>query len=298
MKRMPALTKKLSRPDDLREILLRHLAPALHRVEHRLGGGERIRHLLHRCRPRLLQVVGADIHRVPLGEFAIGEGDDVGGELEARRRREDVGAAREIFLDDVVLRRAGEIVARRALRLGGGDIERQQPGRGGVDGHRGVHARQRNAVEEGAHVAEMRDRHADLADLARGQRVVAVIAGLGRQIESDREAGLAALQIGAVERVRGGGRGMAGICPDQPGLVAPGGAGAHPCPSSPCCAAQCAAGLSLQSNLPDRMNAARVPPSARKRNIVTKFLVNPEIRQKIALCIAAELTTRLHQRLR
>ena len=32
-----------------------------------------------------------------------------------------------------------------ALALGGGDVQRQQPRRRGVDGHRGVHLRQRNA---------------------------------------------------------------------------------------------------------------------------------------------------------
>ena len=68
----------------------------------------------------------------------------------------------------------------------------------------------------------MADRHADLADFAVGEGVVAVVAGLGGQVEGDRETGLAALEVGAVERVRGGRRGMAGICPEEPGLVAMG----------------------------------------------------------------------------
>src|SRR3546814_17557296 len=51
-------------------------------------------------------------------------------------------------LDDVVLHRAGELATRRALLFGAGDVERQQPGRRGVDGHRGVHLRQRDAGEE------------------------------------------------------------------------------------------------------------------------------------------------------
>ena len=88
-----------------------------------------------------------------------------------------------------------QVRARRALFVGERDIEREQPGRGGVDRHRGVHRAERNAVEQRAHVAEMRDRHADLADLAFGERVVAVVAGLGRQIEGDREAGLALARL-------------------------------------------------------------------------------------------------------
>jgi uncharacterized cupin superfamily protein len=45
----------------------------------------------------------------------------------------------------------------------------------------------------------MGDRHADLADLALGERMVAVVAGLGRQIEGDGEAGLALGEVLAFE---------------------------------------------------------------------------------------------------
>ncbi len=140
-------------------------------------------------------------------------------EAERRLRREDVGPAREIFLDDVVLRRALQLVARHTLSLGRRDIERKQPRRRGIDGHRRVHAVERNAVEQGAHVAEMGDRHADLADFALGQRVVAVVAGLRRQIEGHRQAGLSAGQIGPVKLVGLGCRRMAGIGADQPGPI-------------------------------------------------------------------------------
>ena len=114
----------------------------------------------------------------------------------AGSRREDVGPAREIFLDDVVLRRAGETGTRRALFVGDRYIERQQPCRRRIDGHGRVHLPERNAVEQRAHVAEMPDRNAHLADFAFGQRVVAVVARLGRQIEGDRQARLALGQVG------------------------------------------------------------------------------------------------------
>ena len=70
-----------------------------------------------------------------------------------------------------------------------------------------------------AHVAEMGDRHADLADLAAGQRVIGIVAGLGRQVEGDRKPGLALGEVPPVELVGGLGRGMAGIGAEQPGLV-------------------------------------------------------------------------------
>ena len=107
-----------------------------------------------------------------------------------------------------------------ALLVGERDIERQQPGGGGVDGHRGVHLAERDAVEQRAHVAEMGDRHADLADLAAGERIVGVVAGLGRQVEGDRKAGLALGEVLPVELVGGFRRRMPRIGAEHPGLVA------------------------------------------------------------------------------
>ena len=105
------------------------------------------------------------------------------------------------------------------LLLGDDLVEREQPHRGGVDRHRGVHLGERDVVEEPPHLAEVRDRDADLADLAAAERVVGVVAGLGRQVEGDRQAGLALREVGAVERVgRGRGR-VAGVRPHHPGPV-------------------------------------------------------------------------------
>ncbi len=196
------------------------LAGILHGVEHRHRGRQREGQLLHRRRPRLLQMVGADVHRVPLRQFARGEDRDVLDQPHRGRRRKHVSAARQIFLDDVVLDGAGEGGARRTLLVGHRDVERHQPRCGGVDGHRGVHGVERDAGKQCAHVAEMADRHADLADLAVREHVVAVVAGLGRQIEGDREAGLPLRQVLAIERVGIRGRGMAGIGPEYPGLIA------------------------------------------------------------------------------
>ena len=73
-----------------------------------------------------------------------------------------------------------------SLRLGGDDIERQQPRRGGVDGHRRVHLVERDTFQQRLHVAAVGDRHADLSDLAARELVVGVVARLGRQVEGDR----------------------------------------------------------------------------------------------------------------
>ena len=110
----PGVDEERDAPDHLAEFLLRHLAGGLHRVEHGDGGGEREGQLLHRRRAGFLQMVGADVHRIPLRQFGRGEDRHVLDQPHRRRRRKHVGAARQIFLDDVVLDRAGAARARGA----------------------------------------------------------------------------------------------------------------------------------------------------------------------------------------
>lgn len=150
-------------------------------------------------------------------------GGHIGDHPQRGLGRADIGPAREIFLDDVILHRAVQGGHIGPLFLGHGDVERQQPGGGGVDRHRGVHLLQRDIRKQHPHVAQMGHGHTDLADLAPAQFMVAVIAGLGRQIEGHRQAGLTLGQIGPIERVRGLGRRMPGIGPEKPGLVFLGG---------------------------------------------------------------------------
>ena len=205
--------------EQLRELRVGNFAGLLHLIEHGLGMGEREGKLLHRRGTGLLQMIGADIGRVPFRHLARGVDDGVLDQPQRRRRREHVSPARKIFLQDVVLHRAGELLTRHALLVGERDIEREQPRRRGVDGHRGVHLAERDALEQRAHIAEMRDRHADLANLAAGEDVVGIVTGLGRQIEGDREPGLTLGEILPVQLVRGLRGGMAGIGAEQPGLV-------------------------------------------------------------------------------
>ena len=165
-------------------------------------------------------MVGAHVHRVPLRRLSGAEHDHVLGQPERGVGREDVGSAGQIFLDDVVLGRALELGAWRALLVGDRDIESHQPRRGGVDGHRRVHRRERDVLEQRPHVADVGDRDADLAHLAARQDMIAVEPGLGRQVEGDREPRLSlgeVLAIKAIELARGR---MAGVGAEDPGLVA------------------------------------------------------------------------------
>ncbi len=83
---------------------------------------------------------------------------------------------------------------RHALGLGRRDVQRQQDRRRGVDRHRGADLAERQAVEQDRHVGQARDRHPDPADLALRLGRVRVVAHLGRQVEGDRQPGLALLE--------------------------------------------------------------------------------------------------------
>ena len=144
-------------------------------------------------------------------------------------RREDVGAARDVLLEDVVLCGATDLGEVGALLLGGGDVEREQDRPGGVDRHRGRDLLERDARGEGLHVLQRGDRDADLADLALGDGVVGVVADLGRQVEGDGEAGLSLLEQELVAAVGLLSVGEAGVLAHRPepaavhgGLDAPG----------------------------------------------------------------------------
>ena len=81
-------------------------------VDRRLHVGDRVRecerHLLDRRRARFADVIAADRDRVPVRQLAIAVGEDVGDDAERGAGRIDVGAARHVFLEDVVLDRAGQ----------------------------------------------------------------------------------------------------------------------------------------------------------------------------------------------
>ena len=86
------------------------------------------------------------------------------------------------------------LAAGHALGLRRGDVQREQDRRRRVDGHRRRDVTQRQAIEQHRHVRQAGDRDADPADLALRGRGVGVVAHLGRQVEGDRQAGLALLQ--------------------------------------------------------------------------------------------------------
>ncbi len=135
--------------------------------------------------------------RDPLG--AVGE--EVGRQPHRRLRRIDVVAARDVLLEDVVLRRPAQLLRRHALLLGDELVEEQQHRGRRVDRHRRRDLVERDLVEGDPHVLDRVDGHAGAADLAEAARVVRVEAELRRQVERHRQAGRALRQQVAVALV-------------------------------------------------------------------------------------------------
>jgi hypothetical protein len=206
--------------EDPGEVLLRDLAARLDLVQDRDGGGERVGGLLDGSRSRLLQVVAADVDRIPLGDLVHRERDRVGDEPHRGAGREGVGAAGQELLDDVVLRRARQRGALDAVLLCDRHVEGEQPGGGRVDRHGSVHLAQRDLVEQRVHVALVHDRDADLAHLAAGQLSVGVVPRLRGEVEGDREAGLPLGQVPPVELVGSRRVGVPRVGAHHPGAVA------------------------------------------------------------------------------
>ena len=88
----PRVHEERDAPDDLGELVVVDLARRAHRVEHVDRGGERVRDLLDRRRARLLQVVRADVDRVPLRDVPHRVAHEVDGQPARRLGPEDVGA--------------------------------------------------------------------------------------------------------------------------------------------------------------------------------------------------------------
>src|SRR5690606_17545570 len=87
---------------------------------------KRERDFLRRRRARLADVVAADRDAVPARDLRRAEGEDVRHQAQARLDRIDVGAPRDVLLEDVVLHGAGEAVARDAALVSEGDVEGEQ----------------------------------------------------------------------------------------------------------------------------------------------------------------------------
>ena len=172
--------------------------------------------LLHRRRAGLADVVPADADRVPARQLVPAVGEQIRGDAQGGLRREDVGAARDVFLQDVVLHGPRQRLERNLLLSRDRHVQRQQDRCGGVDRHRGGDAVERQARQELLHVLDCVDGDAGPSDLALRHRMVGVVSHLGRQVEGDRQPRLPLAEEVAQAPIGPGGVAEAGVLPNGP----------------------------------------------------------------------------------
>ena len=176
--------------------------PAAMRLLHVLDRvRERERELLHRRRAGLADVVAGDRDRIPVRHLGGAEAEDLRDQREARARRIDVRAARDVLLEDVVLHRARELrrarcrappprrctsrAASAAVALIVIDVDTRV---------------ERQPVEQRVHVLDRVDRDADAPDLAERARRIGVDAHLRRAGRTRPRARSARRRAGAWKR--------------------------------------------------------------------------------------------------
>src|SRR3954451_267286 len=169
------LEKVVVRVEEERELL----AEAVHRETRIDGGlhvgdrvGQRERHLLHGGGPRFANVVPADRDRVPVRKLALAIRKDVGDDSERCTRRIDVGPARDVLLQDVVLNRPGQRALPHAVLPCDGDVERQQDDGRRIDRHRRGDAVERDLREQLLHIRDGVNRNAHAPHFPLRERMV------------------------------------------------------------------------------------------------------------------------------
>ena len=158
------------------------------------GVGQRKRHFLDRRRARLPDVITADGDGIPFRSAIMAEGEDIRHNPQGGAEGIDVRPTRDIFLQDIVLDSPRKLAEVHALLFRHREVERQEDGRGGVNGHRGGDTVQRDVLEKGFHILERINGHAHAAHFATGKRMVRVQTNLGGKIESHRKACLSPLK--------------------------------------------------------------------------------------------------------
>ena len=128
-------------------------------------------------------MVAADRYGVPLGHPLLAELHGIGDKAQARLGRINIGSARDVFLQNVVLDGSAKRFGGNTVLLRHRDVQGQQNGGGGVDGHRSGNLIQRNVLQQNFHVLDRSDGHSHAAHFTVHQGMIRVVANLGGQIE-------------------------------------------------------------------------------------------------------------------
>ena len=175
---------------------------------------------LQRGRSGFANVVAADRDGVEARRKFRSELEGVDHQAHRGRGRIDVFLLRDVFLQNVVLDGAGNLLPVGALLFRHHQIHRPEHAGRRIDGHRRGDLFEVDAVEEDLHIFERIDGDAALADFAFAGRVIGVVAHQRGQIEGDREPAAAVFEQIFVALVGFFGRGEAGEHAHRPELAA------------------------------------------------------------------------------
>ena len=154
-----------------------------------------------------MHVVTGHADAVEFRHFLRRVSEDVGNDAHRGFGRINVGVPHHVFLEDVVLNGAVELLRRHTLLFGGHDVEGHDRDDRTVHRHGDGHFVQRDAVEEDFHVLDRVDGHTGLAHVADHARMIRVITTVCGQIEGHTQSHLSGREVAPVKRVaitRGG----------------------------------------------------------------------------------------------
>ena len=116
--------------------------------------GQGKRDFLGRGRAGLTDVVAGDRNRIPVRHPIGAKAENIRDDPQGRTGRINIRAASDILFEQVVLNGAVDLIPANALFFRHHQVERQQNGGRGIDGHGGADLVQRNTVQQGFHVGQ------------------------------------------------------------------------------------------------------------------------------------------------
>ena len=136
-------------------------------------------------------MIAADADGVPARQVLATVAEHIGDDAHRVPRRVNIGATRDVFLQNIVLHSTGELANFYSLFFGDSNVERQENTGCGIDGHGCADPIKGQAIKQGLHIFQAGDGDPNLAHFTLRYGIIGVIAHLGRKIEGHGKASCA-----------------------------------------------------------------------------------------------------------
>ncbi len=137
-----------------------------------------------------------------MGRLTAAKVKNIGDETHGRPGRENIGSASNIFLEDVILHRAPQLIHGHTLSFAHRNHHRQQNGRWRIDRHADGDFIQGDAIQQQGHIIQAGNADAHFTHLTQRHGIIRIVANLGGQIKSDRKARLSLVEQEFIALVR------------------------------------------------------------------------------------------------